>query len=77
MEAVTRLLHEVGVSVDVLSLHQTSLGTGNDSEALTLLEYRDSSGPRWVAGRDRSVLSSTVNAILSAARSTLAEFARA
>ena len=77
VEAVTRLLHEVGVSVDVLSLHQTSLGTGNDSEALTLLEYRDSSGPRWVAGRDRSVLSSTVNAILSAARSTLAEFARA
>lgn len=77
VEAVTRLLDEVGISVDVLSLHQTSLGTGNDSEALTLLEYRDPAGARWVAGRDRSVLSSTVNAILSAARNTLAEFTRA
>ncbi|MBF4552451.1 2-isopropylmalate synthase [Pseudoclavibacter sp. VKM Ac-2888] len=76
-EAVTQLLADAGISVDIRSLHQTSLGAGNSSDALTLLEYNDSSGAHWVAGRDRSVLSATVQAILSAARRQLAALERA
>nr|WP_308471410.1 2-isopropylmalate synthase [Pseudoclavibacter sp. RFBI5] len=76
-EAVTQLLADAGISVDIRSLHQTSLGAGNSSDALTLLEYNDSSGAHWVAGRDRSVLSATVQAILGAARRQLAALERA
>ncbi|WP_308471893.1 2-isopropylmalate synthase [Pseudoclavibacter sp. AY1H1] len=76
-EAVTQLLADAGISVDIRSLHQTSLGAGNSSDALTLLEYNDSSGAHWVAGRDRSVLSATVQAILSAARRQLTALERA
>ncbi|WP_033196820.1 2-isopropylmalate synthase [Agromyces italicus] len=67
VEAVTRLLAERGIPVDILSLHQTSLSAGNSSEALTLIEFRDRTGTGWVAGRDRSVLTATVNAVLGAA----------
>ncbi|GAB3300606.1 2-isopropylmalate synthase [Pseudoclavibacter terrae] len=76
-EAVTKLLASAGVTVDILSLHQTALGVGSSSEALTLLEYRAPSGTRWVAGRDRSVLSATVTAILSAARNSISMHAHA
>ncbi len=76
-EALTQLLAGAGISVDIRSLHQTSLGAGNSSDALTLLEYNDSSGAHWVAGRDRSVLTATMQAILSAARRQLAALERA
>jgi 2-isopropylmalate synthase len=51
----------------VLSLHQTSIGSGTDAEALTLLEYRDGQASRWAAGRDRSVLAATLAAVTIAA----------
>ncbi|WP_353114067.1 2-isopropylmalate synthase [Microbacterium sp.] len=54
--------------IEILSLHQTSVGTGNHSDALTLLEYRTPDGPRWVAGRDASVLGASLGAVLTAAR---------
>jgi len=48
--------------------HQTSVGTGNDSEALTLLEYRTGgSATGWAAGKDRSVLAATLAAVTRAA----------
>ncbi|OZV77286.1 2-isopropylmalate synthase [Micromonospora echinospora] len=68
VEAVTELLREHGIAVEIVSLHQTSLTTGNDSEALTLIEYRDANGTHWAGGRDRSVLTASVNAVLQAAR---------
>jgi 2-isopropylmalate synthase len=67
VEALARALRAHGITVDVLSLHQTSTGTGNDSDALTLLEYRDRQTTRWVAGRDRSVLAATLAAATRAA----------
>ncbi|MGN8049629.1 2-isopropylmalate synthase [Curtobacterium sp. 22159] len=67
VEAVIRLLAECGRDVDVLSLHQTSVTSGADSDALTLVEHRDAAGVHWSAGRDRSVLTASVNAVLRAA----------
>jgi 2-isopropylmalate synthase len=77
VEATTRLLEEQRIGVEILSLHQSSLKTGNDSDALTLIEYRNSAGTHWAAGRDRSVLTASVNAVLRAARATAATLASA
>lgn len=68
VEAAAELLREHGIDVEIVSLHQTSLTTGNDSEALSLIEYRDANGTHWAGGRDRSVLTASVNAVLQAAR---------
>nr|WP_241704677.1 2-isopropylmalate synthase [Leifsonia shinshuensis] len=67
VEAVTRLLAERGIEVEILSLHQTSLTAGAASEALSLIEHRDSEGVHWSAGRHRSVLTASVEAVLRAA----------
>ncbi|WGL52418.1 2-isopropylmalate synthase [Nocardioides sp. BP30] len=75
VEAATRLLAEHGIHVDVLSLHQTSLTTGADSDALTLIEYSDATGIHWAAGRHRSVLTASVRAVLRAAGSHLGSLA--
>lgn len=71
IEAFTKLLGSHGIAVDVVALHQTSLTGGNDSEALTLVEYRSAAGTHWAAGRDRSVLTASLNAVLAAARSSV------
>ncbi|PZO59850.1 MAG: 2-isopropylmalate synthase [Leifsonia xyli] len=68
VEAVVDLLAACGIAVDIVSLHQTSRTTGSASAALTLLEYRDEAGVHWAAGRDRSVLTASVEAVLQAAR---------
>jgi 2-isopropylmalate synthase len=67
VEALTEALKTHGVTLDVLGLHQTGIGTGNDSEALTFIEYRDGHVTRWAAGRDRSVLAATLKAVVRAA----------
>jgi 2-isopropylmalate synthase len=67
VEATTLLLGSLGVSIDVVSLHQTSLAAGSNSQALTLLEYRRGGETAWAAGRHRSVLDATVLAVLNAA----------
>jgi 2-isopropylmalate synthase len=67
VEALTTGLRAHGIDVEVLSLAQTSVGAGNDSEALTLLEYRTSRGTGWTAGQDRSVLAATLAAVIRAA----------
>jgi 2-isopropylmalate synthase len=71
IEALTELLGAHGIEVDVVALHQTSLGAGNDSDALTLIEYRSAAGTHWAAGRDRSVLTSSLNSVLTAARACM------
>lgn len=72
VEAATELLREHGVEVQILSLHQTSLAVGNDSNALTLIEYRHPGGTSWAGGSDRSVLTASVNAVVSAANALCA-----
>lgn len=68
VEAVVDLLAACDIVVDIVSLHQTSRTTGSASAALTLLEYRDEAGVHWAAGRDRSVLTASVEAVIQAAR---------
>ncbi|GAA1029064.1 MULTISPECIES: 2-isopropylmalate synthase [Amycolatopsis] len=67
VEALTAALGAHGRKVDIVALHQTSIGSGNSSEALTLLEYRTDSGTQWTAGRDRSVLAASLTAVVNAA----------
>ncbi|KJL31411.1 2-isopropylmalate synthase [Microbacterium azadirachtae] len=71
VEAVTAEFARRGLAIEVLDLHQTSIGSGNAVEALTLLEHRSAHGTGWVAGRDRSVLTATLNAVVAAADAAL------
>lgn len=67
IEALTAALEGIGSRVDILSLHQTSTGSGSDSEAVTIVEYRDGASTGWVAAKDRSVLTASLHAVLRAA----------
>ena len=67
VEALTAALGVRGITVEVLSLHQTSIGHGNDSQALTLLEVRGEDGPEWAAGSAPSVLAASLAAVITAA----------
>jgi len=66
-EALAGALRARGIAVDVLSLHQASVGAGNGTDALTLVEYRDGTVTRWAGGRDRSVPGATLAAAIRAA----------
>ncbi|KXP03950.1 2-isopropylmalate synthase [Tsukamurella pseudospumae] len=70
VEALVLALAEHGAKVDVLSLHQTSLGRGEDAQALSLLEHRHDGEVRWTLGRHRSVLAATAAAVIGAAQTT-------
>lgn len=67
VEALTTALGDRGLPIDVLDLHQTSIGAGSGSEALTLLEYRHPGGTGWAAGRAGSVLDASLRAVVAAA----------
>ncbi|WP_350352028.1 2-isopropylmalate synthase [Microbacterium sp. A8/3-1] len=67
VEALTAALARIGFVVDILSFHQTSTGVGQDSEAITLIEYRAGQRSGWVAGKDRSVLTASLTAVMNAA----------
>jgi len=67
VEALTIALQPHGLDVDIVSLHQCSVGAGSDRDALTLVEYRASNGVAWAAGRDRSVLTASLAAVMAAA----------
>jgi len=71
VEALTRALTDHGIEVEVLDLHQTSIGAGNDSQALTLIEYRHPEGTGWSAGRADSVLAASMNAVITAATTAM------
>ena len=49
IEALTAALAEREIDLEVLELHQTSIGTGSGSQALTLIEYRCPDGTGWSA----------------------------
>ena len=66
VEALTAALAMHGAPIEILDLQQTSLGPGSDGEALTLIEYRGAHGTAWAAGRDGSVLTATLNAVIAA-----------
>lgn len=72
VDALVGALARGGIELEILSLHQSSLRAGADAEALTLLEYRGPAGPAWAAGRDGSVLSATVDAVVRAANAVAA-----
>jgi 2-isopropylmalate synthase len=67
VEALIAALDAHGILIDVVSLHQTSVGSGNDSDALTLIEHRAEDGTTWSAGRGRSVLTASLSAVIAAA----------
>ncbi|GAA1324047.1 2-isopropylmalate synthase [Leucobacter albus] len=67
VEALAAALAAQGAPIEVLELHQSSIGQGNDSEAITLIEYRHPGGVGWAAGRDRSTITATLAAVMAAA----------
>jgi len=71
VEATTLLLLEADIRVEIVSLHQTSLASGSDGDALTLVEYRADGGTHWAAGRHRSVLEASIAAVLRAGAQVL------
>lgn len=71
VEALTSALSECGIDVEVLSLHQSSVYSGNATDAITFIEYRDQGHSKWAAGRDRSVLMASLLAVISAATSLM------
>ena len=72
VEALTAALGTHGIDIDILSLHQTSIGFGNHSRALTLLEVRGENSPVWVAGSAPSVLAASLAAVIAAAHEVTA-----
>ncbi|WP_336631657.1 MULTISPECIES: 2-isopropylmalate synthase [unclassified Microbacterium] len=66
VEAFVAAVARLGIDVEILSLHQTSVRAGSGAEALTLLEYRRGGETGWAAGRDRSVLTATFEAVVRA-----------
>jgi 2-isopropylmalate synthase len=70
--SIIKHLAKHGITIEILELHQSSIATGNDSDALTLIEYRTPTGTGWAGGRDTSVLTASLNAVLQAARATKA-----
>lgn len=73
IQALTASLLSAGIELEVLDLKQSSIGSGNDSEALTLIEFRHANGSGWAAGIDQSVLSANLNAVVTAANMVLSQ----
>lgn len=72
VEALTAALKAQGIIIEVLELHQTSIGQGSDSEALTVIEYRGGEQVRWAAGQAGSVLGASMAAVINAAHLSMA-----
>ena len=69
--ALTAALADAGVVIEVLSLHQTSIGAGSHVRALTLIECRGANGQTaWSAGCDPSVLTASTAAVMRAAHAS-------
>jgi 2-isopropylmalate synthase len=67
VEALTTALAAHGKVIDIVSLHQTNIGSGNDSHAVTMIEHRNGGHTRWAAGQDRSVVIASLRAVIAAA----------
>ena len=70
--ALIGALAERGIKIEILGLHQSSVGSGADSTALTLLEYRHGAEAAWAAGTSPSVLGATLAAVVRAANQAAA-----
>lgn len=66
-EALAAALARNGFAVEILGLHQTSIGFGNGGTAVAVIEYRTSRGSGWAAGEGPSGLSASLAAVLNAA----------
>lgn len=70
VEALTATLAAHRIRIDVLDLHQTSIGQGNNTEALTVIEYRHRGEVAWAAGKASSVLAASMAAVIRAANAS-------
>ncbi|WP_449281940.1 2-isopropylmalate synthase [Leucobacter sp.] len=73
VEALAAALAALGERIEVLALHQTSIGPGAGGDALTLIEYRRDGRTGWAAGRAGSVLAASLAAVMRAARTSRGE----
>ena len=71
VEALVTVLRDDDIHIEILSLHQTSVRAGDDSEAVTLIEYRAGGVVGWTAGRARSVIEASFDAVTRAAARTM------
>ncbi|MGY1867774.1 2-isopropylmalate synthase [Nocardia gipuzkoensis] len=65
--ALIEALAEAGYPIEVLGLTQQSIKPGNDSAAITYLEYRSGKHIGWSCGRSDSVIAATLAAVVRAA----------
>ncbi len=66
VEAFVTAVRRLGIDFEILSLHQTAVHAGAEADALSLIEYRALGKTGWAAGRDRSVLTATLTAVVRA-----------
>jgi 2-isopropylmalate synthase len=67
VDALCQILAAEDLRVDVLSLHQQSLGPGNTATAITYLEHRAPTGPAWATGMGTSTTDANLAAVIAAA----------
>lgn len=66
VEALTAILADHGMAVDVVSLAQQSVGEGSAGRAATFALCRSGGAERWGVGFDQSVTASALRAVLAA-----------
>jgi 2-isopropylmalate synthase len=66
IDALADALASAGIKVDVLQFVQHSTESGPDARAVAYAECRVDGVTSWGAGRDTSVLTASVEAVLSA-----------
>jgi 2-isopropylmalate synthase len=66
--ALTAALARHDITIDVLSVSQTSVKSERGGNVLALVEYRDADGTHWAAGQDQTAATATVSAVVNAAR---------
>jgi 2-isopropylmalate synthase len=66
LSAFADALAGAGLTVDILDFHEHATAAGPDSEAVAYAQCRVDGATRWGAGRDTSVLTASVQAVLSA-----------
>ncbi len=71
LAALAAALAGAGVEVDVLHYAEHATGTGSGSQAVAYVEARAGGVTRWGAGRDTSVLTASVRAVLAAVNRAL------
>jgi 2-isopropylmalate synthase len=76
VDALSEALRERGFGIEILSLHETRVRQGREHQALALVECREDEVVRWIAGKHRSALRATMQAVMNAAAAPAAVTAR-